>query len=85
LVASVPFSIFSDTALLDKFREAWIKTGKKLDMGKSCVRFKKIEDVPLKVIADTIRRVNVKKFIERYESVINPTPAKKTKTKKRTV
>ena len=29
------------------FREAWARTGKKLDMGKSCVRFKKLEDLPL--------------------------------------
>ena len=30
------------------FREAWVKAGKKLDMGKACVRFKKLEDVPKK-------------------------------------
>src|SRR5262245_12097077 len=29
------------------FREAWTKTGKKLDMGKACIRFKKLDDVPL--------------------------------------
>lgn len=52
------------------FRQAWAKTGKKLDMGKSCVRFKKIEDVPLKVIGQTIKRVPVKKFIARYEEVL---------------
>ena len=52
------------------FRAAWAKTGKKLDMGKSCVRFKKIDDVPLKVIGEAIRRVPAKKFIEHYESAI---------------
>ncbi len=52
------------------FREAWTKTGKKLDMGKSCVRFKKLEDVPLKVIGQAIKRVPTKKFIEHYESAI---------------
>ena len=52
------------------FREQWAKTGKKLDMGKSCVRFKKIEDLPLDVIAKAIKRVPVKKFIEHYESAI---------------
>jgi len=52
------------------FREAWAKTGKKLDMGKSCVRFKKLEDVPLPVIGKAIKRVPVKKFIAFYESVI---------------
>lgn len=52
------------------FRGAWEKTGKKLDMGKSCVRFKKIDDVPLKVIGQAIKRVPCKKFIEHYESAI---------------
>ncbi len=52
------------------FRTAWAKTGKKLDMGKSCVRFKKIEDVPLEVIGEAVKRVPAKKFIEYYESVI---------------
>ncbi len=39
-------------------------------MGKSCVRFKKLDDVPLKVIGEAIRRVPAKKFIDHYESVI---------------
>ena len=37
------------------FREAWAKTGKKLDMGKACMRFKKLEDVALEVIGEAIR------------------------------
>ena len=49
------------------FRQAWAKSGKKLDMGKSCVRFKKIDDVPLKVIGQAIKRVPAKKFIAYYE------------------
>jgi len=52
----------------DWFRQAWSKSGKKLDMGKSCVRFKKIDDVPLDVIGETIRRVPVEKLIGYYES-----------------
>jgi hypothetical protein len=55
------------------FRTAWVKSGKKLDMGKSCVRFKKIDDVPLEVIGQAIRRVPAKKFIAYYESVIAST------------
>ncbi|MHC4091185.1 MAG: DUF1801 domain-containing protein [Planctomycetota bacterium] len=54
------------------FRDAWAKSGKKLDMGKSCVRFKKIDDVPLKVIGEAIKRVPAKKFIEHYESMVKP-------------
>ena len=52
------------------FRAAWAKTGKKLDMGKSCVRFRKLEDLALDVIGDAIRKVSARRFIEYYESVI---------------
>lgn len=52
------------------FRQRWAKTGKKLDMGKCCVRFKKLDDLPLDVIAEAIQRVPVKKFIEHYEKAI---------------
>ncbi|MHC4787542.1 MAG: DUF1801 domain-containing protein, partial [Planctomycetota bacterium] len=59
-----------------------------LDMGKSCVRFKKIDDVPLDVIARTIKRITVKKFVANYETTLSQTrrPAKKTAktTKKKT-
>lgn len=54
------------------FREAWAKTGKKLDMGKSCVRFKKLDGVALDVIGEAIRRAPAKAYIQQYESVIRP-------------
>ncbi len=67
------------------FRAAWAKTGKKLDMGKSCVRFKKIDDVPLEVIGEAVRRVPAKKFIAHYESALKSMRkrASKKSTKKR--
>lgn len=55
-----------ETAESRWFRDAWAKTGKKLDMGKSCVRFKKLEDVALDVLGEAIRRVPAKLYIERY-------------------
>jgi hypothetical protein len=54
----------------DWFRKEWAKTGRKLDMGKSCIRFKKLEDLPLDVIGKAIARVPVRDFIEYYESAI---------------
>lgn len=51
-----------------RFREAWQAAGKKLDMGKCCVRFKRLNDVPLDVVASTIARTSLKRFIEIYES-----------------
>ncbi|MBK8915648.1 MAG: DUF1801 domain-containing protein [Phycisphaerales bacterium] len=50
-----------------RFRAAWLRTGKKLDMGKCCIRFKKIEDVPLDVVGEAIRRLPARKFIAQYE------------------
>ena len=50
------------------FREEFRKAGKKLDMGKSCVRFKKLEDLPLAVIGKTIKRVSPKAYIAQYEA-----------------
>lgn len=49
------------------FRQAWADAGKKkLDMGKSCVRFKKLEDVSLAVIGEAIRRMPASLYIARY-------------------
>src|SRR5262245_40497926 len=52
------------------FRDAWAKAGKKLDMGKSCIRFRKLEDVALDVVGEAIRRVPAKKYLERYRELL---------------
>ena len=73
------------------FRQAWAKTGKKLDMGKACVRFRTLEDVPLEVIGEAIRRMPARKFIEHYEKALaaqrqgraKPKPKKKAASKAR--
>jgi hypothetical protein len=60
------------------FRSAWAATGKRLDMGKCCVRFKKLEDLALDVIGKAVARVPVRKLISIYETNLRPTakPAK---------
>ncbi len=63
------------------FRKEWAKTGKKLDMGKCCVRFKKLEDAALDVIGEAIRRVPARDYIERY-AVIRKEQAAKGPRKK---
>ena len=55
--------------MLAWFQKAVAKAGKKLDMGKSCVRFKRLEDLPLEGIAEVIAMVPVDAFIARYEKV----------------
>jgi hypothetical protein len=57
-----------ETAETTWFRDAWAKSGKKkLDMGKSCVRIKKLEDVPLDLIGEAVRRMPASLYIERYQ------------------
>jgi hypothetical protein len=51
------------------FRKRWAATGKKLDMGKSCVRFKKLDDLPLDLIGETIARTSVKDLIRFVEDL----------------
>ena len=53
------------------FREAWAKTGKKLDMGKACIRFRKVDELPLDLIGEAIRRVPASKYIEFCEASLD--------------
>jgi hypothetical protein len=58
----------NESALVRWFREAWAKSGKKkLDMGKACIRFKKIDDLPLDVLGEAIRRIPAKVYVENYK------------------
>lgn len=60
-----------DSPDLKWFREAWAKSGKKpIDMGRSCIRVKRLEDLPLDVIGEAIRRVPAKVYIQRYEAAL---------------
>jgi hypothetical protein len=63
------------------FHKAWAKTGKKLDMGKSCLRFKKVDDLALDVLAELFKRMTVKKYIELYETCIKKMVERPTKGK----
>ncbi len=56
-------TVYSDSELEDWFRERYAETGKKLDMGKSCVRFRKLDDVPVDLIGETIAKVNLDEFL----------------------
>ncbi len=59
--------IYGNSEHADWFVNAWKKTGKKLDMGKSCIRAKTLDGFALDVIGEAIKRVTVKKYIEHYE------------------
>lgn len=65
--------------------EAWIKTawpkGKKLDMGKSCIRFKTVDDLALDVIGEAVRRVPLDDHLAWY-AAIDPRQRKAAAKKK---
>jgi uncharacterized protein YdhG (YjbR/CyaY superfamily) len=59
--------VYGDSKLRTWFEKAFRDAGKKLDMGKSCVRFRRLDDVPTDVIAEAISRVGVDDYIAIYE------------------
>jgi hypothetical protein len=74
-------SIYGDGRQLEQFRRDWAKTGKKLDMGKACIRFRKLDDLPLDVIGRAIARVTAKNYIAICEALTKPV-AKKSRGRK---
>lgn len=63
----------SPTEHVKWFRSAWKKTGKKLDMGKACIRFKKLEDLPLDVIGEAIKRIPATTYIASCKAAVAKT------------
>ena len=60
--------LYADTNLLDWFTNEYPKHSKqKLDMGKSCIRFKKADDIPFKLIGELMKKMSVKDWINVYE------------------
>jgi hypothetical protein len=59
--------VYGSATLKTWFASAFKKAGKTLAMGKSCVRFKRIEDLPLGVIGEAVARVSVDEYLKRYE------------------
>ena len=61
--------IYADPKLLKWFTDEYAKTGQgKLDMGKSCMRFKKPENIPFDLIGELCTKITVETWIEMYET-----------------
>ena len=61
--------VYGDDAERTWFIDAWKATGKKLDMGKSCVRFDKLDDVALDVLGEAVARVSPQDLIAAHQAV----------------
>ena len=59
-------NVYSENETEDWFKKEYEATGKKLDMGKSCVRFKKLDDLPLELIGKAIAMTSVDELIDIY-------------------
>jgi hypothetical protein len=62
-------NVYGDADLSAWFHKAYEATGRKLDMGKSCVRFKKASDLPADVIAQAIAKTPIDAFVNKYKEV----------------
>jgi uncharacterized protein YdhG (YjbR/CyaY superfamily) len=70
-VAFYHMGLYADADLLAWFQAAYprhVKT--KLDMGKSCIRFKRLDQIPYELIGELVEKVSCDAWIRRYESAI---------------
>ena len=68
-IAFYHMGIYANPELLDWFVNEFPKHSKsKLDMGKSCIRFKKVNEIPLELIGELVAKMSVNEWIELYES-----------------
>ncbi|MBI3518205.1 MAG: DUF1801 domain-containing protein [Bacteroidetes bacterium] len=67
-IALYHMGIYANPKLLDWFVSEYPKHSKsKLDMGKSCIRFKKADQIPFDLIAELIQKITVKEWIKLYQ------------------
>jgi uncharacterized protein YdhG (YjbR/CyaY superfamily) len=70
-VAVYHMGVYADKVLLDWFTTEFAKQSKtKLDMGKSCIRFKKWDQIPIKLIGELASKITPQQWIDIYESQI---------------
>lgn len=63
--------MYANEDILHWFQEAYPSYAKtKLDMGKSCIRFKKLNDIPFDLIAELVKKISVREWIDMYEKAI---------------
>ena len=71
--------VYGDEGTRKWFEAEYRASGKKLDMGKACVRFRKLDDLPLDVIGQAIARVPAAKYVARYEALMAAMRSRKKK------
>jgi hypothetical protein len=68
-IALYHMGMYADAQLLNWFQSVFPKHSKaKLDMGKSCIRFKKMDDIPYQLIGELAQKMTPNDWIKKYES-----------------
>ena len=70
-------NVYGDESVEKWFRARYVETGKRLDMGKSCVRFRKLDDLPLELVGEVVAKTPIDEFIEVYKASRSPQKRKK--------
>ena len=72
-IAVYHMGIYMNNEILDWFVAEFPKySKKKLDMGKSCIRFKKVEDIPFDLLGELASKISVDEYVNLYESLLKP-------------
>ena len=72
-------SIYADENKRDQFEQDYRATGKRFDVGKSCVRFRKLDDLPLPLIAKAVASIGMNDFIMIAKKAVFDRKSKKVK------
>jgi hypothetical protein len=62
-------TVYAGSVEAADFRRRWEATGRRLDMGKSCVRFTKLDDLDLGLVAEVVTATSVDEFTRQYEQM----------------
>ena len=76
-------NVYGDESVENWFRERYLATGKRLDMGKSCVRFRKLDDLPLELVGEAIAKTPVDEFVDIYNRSRENTKTRKRSARKK--
>lgn len=72
-------AIYANDTLRETFEEEYRATGKRLDMGKSCVRFRTIDDLPLDLLGRAVAACSMEEYVEGYDHSMSQRKNKKSR------
>ncbi len=73
--------IYGSEELRDWFEEEYRATGKRMDVGKSCVRFTKLDDLPLDIVGEAVGAVSLDEFLAMHDKAASLRKSKRSRAK----